>query len=70
MALFKFTKSILNNDEIEIYNNGDMIKDFTYIDDLTEGIISIITLIPNDKDTSFELENDSHQNQLHIESLI
>ncbi len=59
MALFKFTKSILNNDEIEIYNNGDMRRDFTYIDDLTEGIISIFTLIPNNKDTSFELENDS-----------
>ena len=53
MALFKFTKSIINDDEIEIYNNGDMRRDFTYIDDLTEGIISIITLIPNNKDTEF-----------------
>ena len=38
MALFKFTKAILNNEEIDVYNKGDMSRDFTYIDDLISAI--------------------------------
>ena len=38
MALFKFAKSILNNEFIDVYNEGKMWRDFTYIDDLTESI--------------------------------
>lgn len=41
MALFKFTQNILNNKPIEIYNHGDMTRDFTYIDDIVEGIIRV-----------------------------
>tara|TARA_B100000989_G_C19507548_1_gene457217 strand:- start:1057 stop:1890 length:834 start_codon:yes stop_codon:yes gene_type:complete len=39
MALFKFVKNILNKEIIEIYNNGNHIRDFTYIDDIVDGII-------------------------------
>jgi len=46
MALFKFTKAIINGDPIDIYNNGDMSRDFTYIDDLVESIRALITAIP------------------------
>lgn len=42
MALFKFTKNILNNKPIEIYNFGKMQRDFTYIDDITKGIIKVL----------------------------
>ena len=42
MALFKFTKGILNNEPIPVYNEGDMIRDFTYIDDVVEGVVRII----------------------------
>ena len=60
MALFKFTKKIINNEEIEIYNNGNMRRDFTYIDDLIDGINSIIEKIPNnDLDAKLNIENDS-----------
>jgi len=38
MALFKFTKNILDGTEIEVYNYGDMKRDFTYIDDILDGI--------------------------------
>ena len=41
MALFKFTKKILSNREIEIYNYGNHIRDFTYIDDVTEIIVRL-----------------------------
>lgn len=47
MALFKFTKAIVNGDAIDIYNNGDMRRDFTYIDDIVEGIIRIQDVIPS-----------------------
>src|SRR5210317_1374929 len=36
MALFKFTRGILNNKKIDIYNNGKMFRDFTYIDDIVK----------------------------------
>jgi len=47
MALFKFTKGILNNKKIDIYNNGKMYRDFTYIDDIVDGIRMLINKIPN-----------------------
>jgi UDP-glucuronate 4-epimerase len=47
MALFKFTKGILNNKKIDIYNNGKMYRDFTYIDDIVKGIQLLLYKIPN-----------------------
>ena len=38
MALFKFTKNILEDKEIDVYNNGNHSRDFTYVDDIVEGI--------------------------------
>ena len=38
MALFDFTRKILDGEEITVYNNGDMIRDFTYVDDIVQGI--------------------------------
>ena len=46
MALFKFTKNIIENKKIEIYNNGKMKRDFTYIDDVVECLVKIIFKIP------------------------
>jgi UDP-glucuronate 4-epimerase len=42
MALFIFTKSILEGKPIEIFNNGNMSRDFTYVDDIVEGIVRLI----------------------------
>jgi UDP-glucuronate 4-epimerase len=46
MALFTFTKRITENKTIDIYNNGNMKRDFTYIDDIVEGIIRVIQTAP------------------------
>jgi UDP-glucuronate 4-epimerase len=46
MALFKFTKSILENRPIDVYNYGKMERDFTYIDDIVEGVYRVIYHIP------------------------
>lgn len=50
MALFKFTKAILNDEPIEVYNEGNMIRDFTYVDDIAEGVYRVITHLPEAKD--------------------
>lgn len=46
MAPHLFTKAILENTPIDVYNNGDMERDFTYIDDVINGILSVINVIP------------------------
>ncbi|WGZ91672.1 MAG: NAD-dependent epimerase [Candidatus Thiocaldithrix dubininis] len=46
MAYFKFTKAILAGKPIDMYNHGDMLRDFTYIDDIIEGVVRIIDRIP------------------------
>lgn len=46
MALFKFTKAILDGKPIDVYNNGLLSRDFTYIDDIVEGILRISDVIP------------------------
>jgi UDP-glucuronate 4-epimerase len=50
MALFIFTKAILNDQPIEVYNNGDMERDFTYIDDIVKGVIFTIDNPPQPDD--------------------
>lgn len=42
MALFIFTKAIMDGQELEVFNNGEMSRDFTYIDDIVEGIVRVI----------------------------
>jgi UDP-glucuronate 4-epimerase len=42
MALFKFAKSIMTDKEITLYNNGDMAREFTHIDDIVDGIVSAL----------------------------
>jgi UDP-glucuronate 4-epimerase len=46
MALFLFTKAILSGEPIEVFNYGKMKRDFTYIDDIVEGIVRVINNIP------------------------
>lgn len=50
MALFKFTKGILEGTPIDIYNHGDMYRDFTYVEDLVEGIRRLIDAVPPSAD--------------------
>ncbi|MEG2050936.1 MAG: GDP-mannose 4,6-dehydratase [Oscillospiraceae bacterium] len=48
MAYFKFTNKIVKGESIEIYNNGDMYRDFTYIDDIVTGVINVIGKAPSE----------------------
>ena len=48
MALFTFTRNILAGESIPVYNHGQMSRDFTYIDDIVEGVIRMIEALPGD----------------------
>ncbi len=47
MALFIFTKAILENKPIQIFNHGNMQRDFTYVDDIVEGIVKVMHHVPH-----------------------
>jgi UDP-glucuronate 4-epimerase len=60
MALFLFTKAILEDQPISVYNHGDMVRDFTYIDDIVEGIVRVLDHPPTgDPDWSGKAPNPS-----------
>jgi len=56
MALFIFTKNIIEGQPIDVYNHGDMERDFTYVDDLVDAIAALAELIPADPRATPELE--------------
>jgi len=59
MALFKFTKAMLAGEPIDVYNHGEMKRDFTYVDDIVEGISRLIENPPNTS-VSVEVPNKSN----------
>lgn len=46
MSPFLFTDAILHNRPIKVFNNGDMLRDFTYIDDIVEGVLRVVDSVP------------------------
>ena len=64
MALFKFTKAILNGEPIDVYNHGDMSRDFTYIDDLVHGMRLLMDAIPEGRilsgQNAYQMDSKSH----------
>jgi len=57
MAYYKFARAIIEKKPIEIYNNGNMQRDFTYIDDIIEGTVAAINHIPPQSPLPFALYN-------------
>lgn len=58
MALFKFTRAIVEGNSIDVYNHGQMRRDFTYIDDIAEAIVRLQDVIPQ-ADASWTVEQGS-----------
>ncbi len=56
MAPFLFTKAILSGEPIKVFNNGDLMRDFTYIDDIIQGISSVVNKTAN-TDNKYNLYN-------------
>ena len=57
MAYYLFTKAILKNEPIKVFNNGKMRRDFTYIDDIVEGLVRIIESPAKDKYKIYNIGN-------------
>ena len=57
MALFKFTKLILDKKKIDIYNKGDLYRDFTYIDDIVKAVALLIKKIPKNKNKKDNIDS-------------
>lgn len=77
MAYFKFTKAILEGQPIDVYNNGVMQRDFTYIDDIIEGIVRLMPKVPlmQKPDTSnaeapFKVYNIGNNNPVELSRFI
>lgn len=59
MAPIKFTERILSGTEIEVYGNGELSRDFTYVDDIVEGIVRLVDTVPVAGDNSVAGDIDS-----------
>lgn len=59
MALYKFVDAILDDRPIDIYNHGDMYRDFTYVDDLVRGVLLLIDAVPERPETGEVPKGDS-----------
>ena len=77
MAYYKFTKAILNGDPIDVFNNGNMKRDFTYIDDIIFGVVQVIDRIPSSRlnrvsgtDAPYRLYNIGSNNPVTLGSFI
>lgn len=75
MAYFKFTKAALNNSTIDVYNNGEMKRDFTYIDDIIEGVVKVIynpanPSLNSDSAAPFKIYNIGNSNPINLMDFI
>ena len=77
MAYYKFTKAIINGDPIDVYNNGDMKRDFTYIDDIVAGVVRVMDRVPSGQSSKisgaeapYKLYNIGNNNPVTLASFI
>tara|TARA_Y100000768_G_C23990153_1_gene691891 strand:- start:5668 stop:6627 length:960 start_codon:yes stop_codon:yes gene_type:complete len=68
MGLFLFTKNIFSGEPIEVFNNGNMQRDFTFIDDITDGIL--LSLNQNNRYEIFNLGNSKSENLMDVIRII
>ena len=71
MAYFKFTERLVHGKPIQIYNNGDMYRDFTYIDDIVTGIVKVMQKTPAETENGafykiYNIGNNHPENLLHF----
>jgi len=57
MAPFLFTKAILSGEKIKVFNNGDMLRDFTYVEDIAEGVVRVVEGSAPRQNLPYELHN-------------
>ena len=70
MAYFSFTNKLINKEKIDVYNNGNLKRDFTYIDDIIEGIIRVINNTPKEKYNIYNLGNEHPYNLIDFINIL
>lgn len=75
MAYFKFTDKLVRGEKIQIFNNGDMKRDFTYIDDIVTGIVNVMGKIPEETDDGakykvYNIGNNSPEDLLNFVNIL
>jgi UDP-glucuronate 4-epimerase len=73
MAYFKFTKAILEGSPINVYNQGNMLRDFTYIDDIVDGVLRVLKTVPKGEDadaTPYKLYNIGNNSPIRLGDFI
>lgn len=70
MAYFSFTKAILEGQKIKIFNKGELSRDFTYIDDIVNGIVKLINVKLASKYSIFNIGNDSPEKLINFVEII
>ena len=61
MAYFKFTNAILSGETIDVYNNGEMLRDLTYIDDIVEGVLRVVDNPPHNQTNTHSASTAPHK---------
>ncbi|MFA6677131.1 MAG: NAD-dependent epimerase/dehydratase family protein [Bacteroidales bacterium] len=69
MAPFLFLNAILKDEQINVFNHGDMQRDFTYIDDIIDGIMEVIPS-PSTKEIPYEIYNIGHSTPIKLQDFI
>jgi UDP-glucuronate 4-epimerase len=72
MAYFSFTKNIIEQQPISLYNNGNLKRDFTYIDDIVESIVRLIpkTPVATSNEAAYRLINIGNQNPVEVSTFV
>jgi UDP-glucuronate 4-epimerase len=70
MAYFSFTKKIIDGETIKIFNNGDMYRDFTYIDDIVQGIENIIFSTPKSSYKIYNIGNNKPEKLMYFVEIL
>jgi UDP-glucuronate 4-epimerase len=70
MAYFLFTKAILENKPIQVFNHGQMKRDFTYIDDIVEGVIRVSEQVPFSETVPYKLYNIGNDQPVELGHMI
>jgi UDP-glucuronate 4-epimerase len=71
MAYFSFTEKIMKGETIKIFNNGDMYRDFTYVDDIVQGIVNLLEHPPEadaagDRHKVYNIGNNNPEKLMHF----
>jgi UDP-glucuronate 4-epimerase len=70
MSYFKFTKNIINQLPIDVYNNGHHSRDFTYIDDIADGVIKALDKLPSENYRLYNLGNNKPMKLMYYISIL